>query len=205
VDVTLVDLRAADDVLARAAADLAPEELARARRGTPAVHRHRVLLRAAVRTALAAALGATPAAVPLRTAPSGRLSVAVAVPLDVSCSGSAGLGVVAVGHDCRVGVDVELVAPGSPDVLAEGWLAPAERRALARLGPARRALAVTRCWTQKEAVLKGRGTGLTDELPSLLTPVGRRSGTVAGWRVRDVPVPAGWVASLAVAPLEESS
>jgi 4'-phosphopantetheinyl transferase len=203
VAVRLVDLVADDDGLSRAAAVLSPAELARARRGTPAVHRRRVLLRAALRTALAAELGVAPAAVPVRTAPSGRPGVGVPG-LDVSCSAAGPLGVVAVGLGCRVGVDVERVAAWTPDVLDEGWLAGSEQAALTRLPVAARPLAVTRAWTQKEAVLKARGTGLRDDPAATVTVVGRAEGVVAGWAVRDVPVPDGWVASLAVAPNEET-
>lgn len=72
VVVRLVHLTADDDELSRAETVLTPAELARARRGTPAVHRRRVLLRAALRSALADELGVAPGAVPVRTAPSGR-------------------------------------------------------------------------------------------------------------------------------------
>jgi 4'-phosphopantetheinyl transferase len=33
-----------------------------------------------------------------------------------------------------------------------------------------------------------------------VTSVGCTDGVVAGWKIRDVPVPDGWVASLALAP-----
>ncbi|PRY49355.1 4'-phosphopantetheinyl transferase superfamily protein [Geodermatophilus tzadiensis] len=203
VAVRLVDLAADDAELARAEAVLSPAELARARRGTPAVHRRRVLLRAALRTALAAELGTDPARVPLGTTAAGRPELPPATGLDAGCSASGGLGVVAVGRGCRVGVDVERVAPWTADVLDEGWLADAEQRALTALPEGARALAATRAWTQKEAVLKGRGTGLREDPAAVVTEIGRTDGTVAGWAVRDVPVPDGWVASLAVAPHQE--
>lgn len=204
VAVRLVDLGADDDTTARAARVLTPAELAHARRGAPGVHRRRVLLRAALRAALAAELGASPAAVPVRTSPSGRPVVEVPG-LDAGCSAGGGLGLVAVGRGCRVGVDLERVTPWSPDVLDEGWLSPVEQRALTRLPASARAVAATRAWTQKEAVLKARGTGLLEDPRTAVTPVGEPAGTVAGWAVHDVPVPDGWVASLAVAPDEERS
>ena len=203
VAVRLVDLAAHDEATARAASVLTPAELARARRGTPTVHRRRVLLRAAARTALAAELGVSPGAVPLRTVPSGRPVVAVPG-LDVSCSAGGVLGLVAVGRDCRVGVDLEQVTPWTADVLDEGWLSPLEQRALTRLPATARAVAAARAWTQKEAVLKARGTGLLEDPRATVTRIGQQVGTVAGWTVRDVPVPDGWVASLATAPDEET-
>lgn len=204
VAIRLVDLVADDDELARAEAVLSPDELARARRGTPAVHRRRVLLRAALRTALAAELGTAPSRVPLTATAAGRPQLPVATGLDASCSAGGPLGVVAVGRGHRVGVDVERVAPWTPDVLDEGWLDGSERLALTRIPVGARPLAVTRAWTQKEAVLKARGTGLQDDPAATVTVVGQAEGLVAGWTVRDVPVPDGWVASLAVARNEET-
>jgi 4'-phosphopantetheinyl transferase len=52
-------------------------------------------------------------------------------------------------------------------------------------------------------VLKARGTGLLGDPCAIVTPVGRPAGVIAGWAVDDLPVPRGWVASLAVGPLEE--
>jgi phosphopantetheinyl transferase len=204
VHVQLVDLAADDGAVVRAESSLTPDEVARARRGIPAVHRRRVLLRAALRAAVAAELGVEPRSVPLGTTPAGRPYVAAdGTSLDVSCSASGALGLVAVGRSCRVGVDVERVAPWSPDVLDEGWLSGSERLALARLPEDARPVAVTRSWTQKEAVLKAAGTGLTGDPAATVTAVGRADGVVAGWHVRDVPVPPAWVASLAVAPKNE--
>ena len=202
VTVALVDLAADDETTARAASVLTTAELAHARRGTPAVNRRRVLLRAALRAALAAELEVSPGAVPVRTDPSGRPGAGVPG-LDVSCSAGGVLGLVAVGRSCRIGVDLERVTPWTPDVLHEGWLSGSEQRALTRLPAAARPVAVARAWTQKEAVLKACGTGLLGDPRTAVTPVGRPAGTVAGWSVCDVPVPDGWVASLAVARDEE--
>ncbi|MGY1639806.1 4'-phosphopantetheinyl transferase family protein [Geodermatophilus sp. SYSU D00703] len=204
VVVRLVDLAADDDTVARAAAALTPGELARARRGTPAVHRRRVLLRAALRSVLAEELGTAPADVPLATTPAGRPELALdGTGLDANCAASGALGLVAVGRGRRVGVDVERVAPWNPEVLEEGWLSGAERRALTLLPPEFRPVAATRAWTQKEAVLKARGTGLREDPAATVTAIGRADGVVAGWQVSSVPVPDGWVASLAAAPEQE--
>jgi 4'-phosphopantetheinyl transferase len=108
------------------------------------------------------------------------------------------VGVVALGRACRVGIDVERVAPWSPAVLDEGWLCPAEQSALLALPHCDRPTAVTRAWTQKEAVLKGRGIGLRGDLAATGTAIGRTTGRIAAWEIRDVPVPEGWVASLAL-------
>jgi 4'-phosphopantetheinyl transferase len=201
--VVLVDLTD-DAALPVAETWLTPDELARSRRGTPAVHRRRVLLRAALRVALGNELGLPPDLVSLATTPLGRPTVATPGDLDASCSSSGALGIVAVGRR-RIGIDVEAVAPWSAAVLDEGWLAAEEQRALVRLPEGARAVAVTRCWTQKEAVLKARGSGLRGDLAATVTEIGRTDGEVAGWRVHDIPVPHGWVASLAVAPEEKEN
>jgi len=208
VEIRLVDLASDDHAVARAESSLTPAEVARARRGAPAVHRRRVLLRAALRSALGAELGMDPAAVPLGTSPVGRPFVPAAVTgpaVDVSCSASGALGVVAVGRACRIGVDVETVAPWSAEVLEEAWLSHGERLALTRLPAAHRAVAATRSWTQKEAVLKAAGTGLRGDPAAVITPIGQADGVVAGWEIHALPVPDGWVASLAVRPDKELS
>ena len=204
VDVRLVDLRGTDDSVAVAESLLTPAELDRARRGTRAVHRRRVLLRATLRSALAERLGTDPSCVPLDTSGAGRPFVA-GIAVDVSCSASDVLGIVAIGDACRLGVDVERIAPWSSAVLEEGWLNHAEQLALLELPPTLRASAATRTWTQKEAVLKAAGTGLRTHPADVVTAVGRASGVVAGWQIHDVPVPEGWVASLAVAREERFS
>jgi 4'-phosphopantetheinyl transferase len=127
--------------------------------------------------------------------------------LDVSCSASAGVGVVVVSRGHRVGVDVQQIEPWRPDVLDEGWLTRAEQAALTTLPPDERPTALTRAWTQKEAVLKARGTGLTEPPAEPETVIGRPAGRIDGWQVSDVPVPRGWVASLALGagPDEETT
>jgi 4'-phosphopantetheinyl transferase len=137
--------------------------------------------------------------VPLATTPAGRPFVPGGRGLDVSCSASGSLGLVAVSRAGRVGIDVQRVAPWSPAVLHEGWLGPGEQAALLALPVEDRSAAVTRAWTQKEAVLKGRGTGLPGGLAATETPIGRATGRSAAWELSDVPVPDGWVASLALA------
>ena len=206
VEVRLVDLAQSGRAVARAECSLTPAEIARARRGTPAVHRRRVLLRAALRAALGVELGMDPARVPLHTTPAGRPFIparTVGAGVDVSCSASADLGAIAVGRSVRIGIDVEIVAPWSPEVLEEAWLSDAERVALTRLPASVRAAAATRSWTQKEAVLKAAGTGLRADPAATVTTVGRTDGVVAGWQIYDVPVPDGWLASLALAPETE--
>ncbi|WP_347059413.1 4'-phosphopantetheinyl transferase superfamily protein [Blastococcus sp. HT6-30] len=203
VDAWLVDLAQGADTVSRAELTLTPVELARARRGVPAVRARRVLLRAALRSALGAELRLDPRRVPLGRTAAGRPFVvpSVADPvMDVSCSASGTIGVVVLSRLARVGVDVEQVAPWAPEVLEEAWLTDGERATLVSLRAADRAAAVTRSWTQKEAVLKAAGTGLHGDPAGSVTPIGSADGIVAGWHVDGLPVPDGWLASLATGP-----
>jgi 4'-phosphopantetheinyl transferase len=196
LDVWRVRLDVTDDRLAAAAALLSPAELTHADRGTPQVRRHRVVLRAGVRSALGQALGLAPADVPLCTSPAGRPSVGPPFrDWDVSCSRRAGLGLVAVAHGARIGIDVEHVVPWSDAVRREGWLTAAEAAALDSLPPDRRDDAAARRWTQKEAVLKAEGTGLAVH-PSLVE-VSADGGRAGRWTLVPVAVPHGFAATLA--------
>ncbi|TKJ28113.1 hypothetical protein A6V29_03120 [Blastococcus sp. CCUG 61487] len=196
-----VDLRADDGVVAYAEGLLTDGERSRARRGVPAVHRRRVLLRAALRSLLAAELGVPAQEAPVTTTPAGRPELP-GTSLDVSCSADGALGLVALATGLRVGVDVETIAPWDPAVLDEGWLHPDERAELTALPVEARPTALTRCWTQKEAVLKGLGTGLGGGPARLRTPVGPGGGEVSRWTVRAVPAPSDRVASVATSSLD---
>ncbi|WP_158579901.1 4'-phosphopantetheinyl transferase family protein [Geodermatophilus marinus] len=172
-------------------------ERARAARGTPAVHRRRVLVRAGLRRVLGGLLGVAPADVPLRT--DGDRPHLPGAGLQFSCSASGDLALLAVSRDRPVGVDVQRHrdedAGGASD---EGWLAAEELARLRSLPHGRRARAVTRAWTQKEAMAKARGTGLRRFPVDLVTPIADR-GRSAGLHLAPVRVPVGYVASLAAA------
>jgi len=193
-----VDLDLDGPQLRRAEALLTPDERARADRGTAQVRRHRVALRAALRTLLGHVLGCAAADVPLGTTGHGRPRLAVPTAgWDMNCTASDDLGLVAVARGVRVGIDVERVTRWTEATAEEGWLSAVEVSALRRLHPAEQAAAATRCWTQKEAVLKGLGTGLSLSPARIPTSPGSRSGRALGWDVTPVAVPPGFEASLA--------
>ncbi|WP_267040154.1 4'-phosphopantetheinyl transferase superfamily protein [Streptomyces sp. NBC_00347] len=132
--------------------------------------------------------------------PHGRPAVTDA-PLHFSLS-HAGDAVLVAFADRPVGVDVErrpdpeLAAQVSTE-LAE-VLHPAERAELSALPAGERPAAVARCWSRKEAYLKGVGIGLGGN--PTLTYVGTRATASAppGWTVADVPAFPGYVAARAV-------
>jgi 4'-phosphopantetheinyl transferase len=178
-------------------------ERRRASAGTGAVRRRRILLRAALRQVLGNLLDLPPTAVPL-IEDAGRPLVDGYPALSLSCSASGRVGLVAISAGRELGVDVQEHRDDEARAAAgEGWLAPAEELALRRLPATARLHATTRCWTQKEAVLKGLGVGLHRRPVTVLTPVAE-NGRIGDWAVRSVPVPTGHVASIAVrTPLDE--
>lgn len=181
--------------LAAAAAVLDEAERARAARGVPAVQRRRLLLRAGLRVLAGRVLGVPAAQVPIRVC-DGRPYLTAGPGL--SCSAGDGVGLVAVAPGASVGVDVERQREtGLHRAVAEGWLAAREQALLSRLPREQQAWALARSWTQKEAVLKGLGTGLWRSPATVVTPIADR-GRAEDWWLTPVPVPTGWVASLAV-------
>jgi 4'-phosphopantetheinyl transferase len=112
--------------------------------------------------------------------------------LDFSLSHSGGLALIAVASGRPVGADVERVRPRT-DVLAiaRGSLSARERQAIESPGTdeARRE-AFFRCWTRKEAYLKGVGTGLAGGVDT--DPEEAR-----GWQVRSLRAPRGYAAAIA--------
>jgi 4'-phosphopantetheinyl transferase len=183
-----------------AAGSLTASERRRAEQGLPEVRRRRILLRAALRLVLGAHLGVAPARVPLDEAGDRPvLPAAGRRPAPgISCSASGGLGLVAVSDGTPIGIDLEQHRDDDARrALDEEWLADAERAALARLPWPERSVAITRCWTHKEAVLKGEGVGLRRDPASVVTPVAVR-GRAGRWSLEPVPVADGFVASLAV-------
>ncbi|MEV8021395.1 4'-phosphopantetheinyl transferase superfamily protein [Streptomyces sp. NPDC086554] len=112
-----------------------------------------------------------------------------------------------------VGVDVETreAAPSLTDGSAatSRWLAKLhqdERRILTALPSAQRTDAFMSCWVRKEAYFKGIGTGLAAGLDSryvgfagdAVRPVEAAPPPPEGWHLVDVPVPAGYRASVAL-------
>ncbi|MDI3385100.1 4'-phosphopantetheinyl transferase superfamily protein [Streptomyces sp. B-S-A8] len=102
--------------------------------------------------------------------------------------------------DRPVGVDLEALAADAlvDDVAAS--LHPREHAELSLLppGPLRTA-AFTRCWTRKEACLKGTGEGITgDGLHDTYVGTGPEPQPVTGWALADVAVPEGYVGAVSV-------
>lgn len=187
------------------------EERARSMRFLRAADRRRfVLSHAALRLFVARCLDVPPVAVHYETGARGkpRLGPSLA-PLEFNLSHSGAWALLAAARERPVGVDVEQVRD-VPEVLsvADTQFSAAEREALRSLPPGERQVAFFRAWTREEAVIKATGEGLGRDLGSFdvgLAPVSApaprdgRSGTVAGWSLRDLRAPDGYAAAGAVA------
>lgn len=146
--------------------------------------------RAGVRRVLAAYLGRAPEALAFARGPHGKPSLAGGPPF--SYSSAQGCGLLAVGRDREVGVDVERLreVPDAAGVAASAFTAEEVEAWRAAGGDARAAF--LRVWTRKEAALKALGVGLGgDEALA----AARAAGDV---EVLDLPLDAEHVAALAL-------
>ena len=153
---------------------LTPMEQARAIRFTRDEDRYRFqIARAATRCILARYSGLPPANVVIDLDRLGKPHLnASMVPIDrlvhfnVSHSGSWILA--AFAHSFPVGIDVEPVrADGVTEDLIRYLMSDGERRTLHTLPKDKRIAAFFKCWTSKEALLKGLGVGLTVSLRAI--------------------------------------
>lgn len=130
--------------------------------------------------------------------------------LSFNVSHSRNLAAYAVTHGpCELGIDVEWIRPEPlEDDVHERFFSGSEVEELLSLKPEERIPAFFRCWTRKEAFLKGRGGGLTTPLD--LFSVSLLPGHSAAilscriptegkeWKLYDLTVPAGYCGALAV-------
>ncbi len=114
-------------------------------------------------------------------------------PLSFNVTHSGELALIAVGaagHD--VGIDAEEVQPRALAVekLAARTLNTRELARWRRVPQADQLIAYLQMWTAKEAYLKAIGIGIATDLRTVEIP--------SGWHCDSIPVPAGYVASVAV-------
>lgn len=136
--------------------------------------RHFIAARAGLRVLVGAQTGQTPQAVQFQYAAHGKPSLANGdKSLCFNLSHSAGVAIAALTRVGEVGVDIEAVRPSHwAGGIARRYFSPAEIAALAAAPPERQDEAFFRLWTNKEAIVKLLGAGLSFPLPSFSTPLG---------------------------------
>lgn len=206
-------LRVEGNVRAQWAATLSPAERARADRfGTEALRSLYIVGRTTLRTLLAEALDASPAAVPLRRGSHGRPELDLpGRPLDFNVSHTREIAVIAILRhppaSTRVGVDVEhLTRELGADRLARRYLTARERSHFHSLDDDARRRRFLRLWTCKEAMSKATGEGLRAPMGELDVELGKRPRLVAGphpyspddWQLLTLDLAGGYVTTLAL-------
>jgi 4'-phosphopantetheinyl transferase len=158
---------------------------------------------AALRRLLGAYLGMEPGEVtvgreqcPLCGGPHGRPAV-LGSGLHFSLSHSGELVLLAFAA-APVGIDVEELRDQGAIAEVSKCLHPYEQAELSALTPAGRIFAFLRCWTRKEAYLKGTGEGLSGGLSHTYVGAGELPATVPGWTLWDITVDAGHTAAVAM-------
>ncbi|MCQ4083720.1 4'-phosphopantetheinyl transferase superfamily protein [Streptomyces sp. RB6PN25] len=157
----------------------------------------------ALRRLLGAYLGTAPGAVaverepcPLCGGPHGRPAVSGSG-LHFSLSHSGELVLLAFAAT-PVGIDVEETHDLAAIEDVSTSLHPREQSELAATAHSGRAAAFLRCWTRKEAYLKGTGEGLPGDPARTYVGTGEMPAAVHGWTLADIPVDAGHAAAVAV-------
>ncbi|MFD0382159.1 4'-phosphopantetheinyl transferase family protein [Streptomyces stramineus] len=199
------DVRAPRRAAAGVRARPRPRERARAAGFVRDLHRQRyVAAHLGLRHLLGAYLDTDPAAVELTRepcpgcgGPHGRPAVA-GTPLHFNLSHAGDLALFAFAATA-VGADVEEEQPASVVAEVGQALHPGEVAELGALPERARPAAFARCWTRKEAYLKGTGTGLSEDPAVTYVGTGTVPASPAGWALSDVPVGAGYAAAVALA------
>jgi 4'-phosphopantetheinyl transferase len=185
---------------------ISPEETERAEQYRQPLDRDRfVAARGWLRRLLAGQLRCRPDEVRFVTGDGGK-PMLVDSDLRFNASRSAGVALYATSGTTDVGVDIEQVREiADIEGFAERFFSPAEQAGLAALPPADRRAASFQCWANKEAYVKGLGTGLTVPLRAFDTWSGNMAhSTLDGWTIHKVDAGFGFAAAVACTGLQGS-
>jgi 4'-phosphopantetheinyl transferase len=214
VQLSLISLAGAVERLARLQEYLSPEELQRGNRLLDRDKRDRFLAgRAVLREILAGHLGEDPGSIRLSEGEFGKPHLSDHLEADsitFNVSHTRELLLIAIAAGREVGVDLEQVRQDlSYRTMAERYFSPHEQEDLFSLPASEQIGAFYRCWTRKEAYLKGTGTGFSQPSngfdmallpgqPAALLAHRGSPGEVGRWNICDVEVPQGYCAAVAV-------
>jgi 4'-phosphopantetheinyl transferase len=190
IDVALVSLRVSSSTMSRALALLDEHERASASTRVGDARRRYVAAHAAARVVIGERLDVEPARVRIASERGGR-PVAEGVAFSLSHSGDRAAVAVATSGLC-IGVDLERVRPRPHlDRLARRVFDPDEYDAWRALPLSARPRQFASRWTEVEALLKARGTGIAGGLASV-------SELPSGWSCTAIDAGAGYVGAIAV-------
>ncbi|MEQ9316473.1 MAG: 4'-phosphopantetheinyl transferase superfamily protein [Henriciella sp.] len=182
------------------------EEQARADRYVKAEHGRRYLrARHALRRVLSIETGIPVHDLDLTTGIDGKPELAdPSQPAHFNISHSGDAILIGVCHQARLALEIELIAPIEKN-LVERFLSPAEQAALARVPEAQWLRGFYRCWTRKEAFVKGLGRGLKLPLDEFDVSIGDMPQLLhasfadpADWSLCSPEVPPSYEAAIAV-------
>jgi 4'-phosphopantetheinyl transferase len=214
VHLRLVSLNCPAHELERLQGFLTGDELQRCNRLIDRERRDRAVAgRGLLREILAGYLGEKPEELLLSEGEFGKLHLSDhlesdSISFNLSHAGNHLLLAVCVG--CEVGVDMELVQEDLDfRPMAERYFSERERRELFSLPEDGQRAAFYRCWTRKEAYLKGTGTGFSQAAnafdvsllplhPAELLEHRGAPAEVERWSIRDVELPGGFCAAVAI-------
>ncbi len=168
-----VKLWASEPQLRRLLPMLDPAERAQADRFVfPWLRVRYIVAHAALRVAVARARGCAPASLAWVAGPHGKPSLRDH-PLAFNLSHSGDWGLIAVGGQADIGVDIEAVHPPRvTPALIRTVTSSTELRAFESMSERERQIAFFRLWVRKEAVIKALGTGLSRPLDTIDVPLG---------------------------------
>lgn len=168
--------------------------------------RRYLIAHTALRSILAMYLGVDPAVIEFDSGPVGKPKVAqhfAGGEIEFNLSHSGELALVAVTRGTEIGVDVERIRDDFAfESIAQRFFTAKEVAALHALPPDLRRVAFYKCWTSKEALMKGKGLGVSgplDEVRIRLTATGVRvTPARRGWSLTELTPTAGYAAALAM-------
>ncbi len=131
-----------------------------------------------------------------------------AEPIHFNLTHSAVLAALAVSREYQLGIDIEHVRPIDSDV-AEHHFSPHELLTLGRLPEPQWLAGFYRCWTSKEALLKGEGLGLNlpldgfdvevnPQLPPALIAVAPQTNIQRAWTLVELKPATNFIGTLAI-------
>ena len=208
------DLDLPEACLTRLHLVLSPEEMDRAKRFYFPKDRDRFIVsHACVRDVLSGYLQVKPEQIKFITNSFGKPALAAdseGKDLEFNLSHSNRFALLAVSQGMRVGVDVEFIRMEFGGVeIARRFFSPSEVQALLSLPTELQSEAFFRCWTRKEAYIKGKGRGLSlplDEFdvsvlpgePAALLNTRPDPGDAARWSMFQVDPAPGYSGTVAV-------